>query len=100
MATQSGCGRDTDTLNQPSSVMQNVFQNEFMEMLSLRIWRRKGCPNQGIGHIDFRIGHRKYMEVKKMEVRRVQGGAHMYTRGGFILIFGKTNTIMYSLKIK
>ena len=26
--------------------------------------------------------------------RRVQGGAHMYTCGGFILIFGKTNTIM------
>jgi len=24
----------------------------------------------------------------------------MYTCGGFILIFGKTNTIMYSLKIK
>ena len=26
--------------------------------------------------------------------RRVQGGEHMYTGGGFILIFGKTNTIM------
>ena len=25
--------------------------------------------------------------------RRVQGGEHMYTCGGFILIFGKTNTI-------
>ena len=25
---------------------------------------------------------------------------HMYTCGGFILIFGKTNTIMQSLKIK
>ena len=24
----------------------------------------------------------------------VQGGEHMYTCGGFILIFGKTNTIM------
>ena len=32
--------------------------------------------------------------------RRVQGGEHMYTCGGFILIFGKTNTIMQSLKIK
>ena len=40
-----------------------------MEMLSLRIWRRRGCPNQGIGHIDYQIGHRKYIEVKKMEVR-------------------------------
>ena len=26
--------------------------------------------------------------------RRVHGGEHMYTYGGFILIFGKTNTIM------
>ena len=26
--------------------------------------------------------------------RRVQDGEHMYTCGGFILIYGKTNTIM------
>ena len=26
--------------------------------------------------------------------RRVQGGEHMYTYGGFILMFGKTNRIM------
>ena len=26
--------------------------------------------------------------------RRVQDGEHMYTCGGFILIFGKTNSIM------
>ena len=26
--------------------------------------------------------------------RRVQDGEHMYTRGRFILIFGKTNTVM------
>jgi len=26
--------------------------------------------------------------------RRVQDGEHMYTSGGIILIFGKTNTIM------
>ena len=25
---------------------------------------------------------------------RVQDGEHMYTCGGFILIFGKTNTVM------
>ena len=31
---------------------------------------------------------------------RVQDGEHMYTCGGFILIFGKANTIMLSLKIK
>ena len=32
--------------------------------------------------------------------RRFQDGEHMYNCDGFILIFGKTNTIMYSLKIK
>ena len=33
-------------------------------------------------------------------VKRVQDGEHMYTCGRFILIFGKNNTIMLSLKIK
>ena len=32
--------------------------------------------------------------------RSVQDGEHMYTCGGFILIFGKTNTILKSIKIK
>ena len=32
--------------------------------------------------------------------RRVQDGEHMYTCGGFILIFGKSNTVMLSLKKK
>ena len=31
---------------------------------------------------------------------RVQDGEHMYTCGGFIFIFGKSNTVMSSLKIK
>ena len=33
-------------------------------------------------------------------VHWVQDGEHMYTCGGFILMFGKTNTIMSSLKKK
>ena len=32
--------------------------------------------------------------------RRVQDGEHIYTCGGFISIFGKTNTILLSLKIE
>jgi len=32
--------------------------------------------------------------------RRVQDGERGYTCGGFISMFGKTNTILYSLKIK
>src|SRR5574337_1124626 len=34
------------------------------------------------------------------EGRRVQDGEHMYTCGGFILIFGKTNTICLKIKLK
>ena len=30
--------------------------------------------------------------------RRVQDGEHMYTCGGFILMFGKTNTIMSTMQ--
>ena len=32
--------------------------------------------------------------------RRVQDGEHMYTCGGFILLYGKTNTINLKIKIK
>ena len=32
--------------------------------------------------------------------KRVQDGEHMYTCGGFILIYGKTNTIFKVKKIK
>ena len=32
--------------------------------------------------------------------RRVQDGEHMYTCGGLILIYGKTNTILIKLKKK
>ena len=32
--------------------------------------------------------------------RRVQDGEHMYTCGGFVLMFGKTNTIKFKNKIK
>ena len=32
--------------------------------------------------------------------RRVQNGEHMYTCSGFILIYGKTNTIKLKNKVK
>ena len=32
--------------------------------------------------------------------RGVQDWEHVYTRGGFMLIYGKTNTILLSKKIK
>lgn len=45
-------------------LLMTVFQNEFMEMLLLRIWREV-CPNQDIGHIDFQTGHRNIYGGKK-----------------------------------
>ena len=38
--------------------------------------------------------HVLYFLTLKYCIQRVQDGEHMYTCGGFILIFGKTNTIM------
>jgi len=38
--------------------------------------------------------HRLDPWVRKIPLRRAQDGEHMYTCGGFILIFGKTNAIM------
>ena len=47
------------------------------------------------------VGTRSYTERLSYElwkaikdVKKVQDGEHMYTCDGFILIFGKTNTIM------
>ena len=49
----------------------------------------KQCLFKGLVHWDDQEGW--YEEGGR---RRVQDGEHMYTCGGFILIFGKTNTIM------
>ena len=39
------------------------------------------------------IGAPQYVR-QMLTSMRVQDGEHMYTCGGFILIFGKTNTVM------
>ena len=51
-----------------------------------RTWKQPRCPS-----VDEWIRKQWYGEGGG---RRVQDGEHMYTCGGFILIFGKTNTIM------
>ena len=48
-----------------------------------------GCS--GLGHWDDPEGW--YGEEGG---RRVQNGEHMYTRGRFMSMYGKTNTILYS----
>ena len=35
-----------------------------------------------------------FINIKNLWGKRVQDGEHMYTCGGFILIFGKSNTVM------
>ena len=64
-----------------------------------------GMPQRdGMGREDgggFRMGNMcipvadsfQYL-AKPIQYCKVQDGEHMYTCGGFILIFGKTNTIM------
>ena len=46
--------------------------------------------------LEFEVKKKKIQKMGNGEGggRRVQDGEHMYTCGGFILIFGKTNTIM------
>ena len=39
-----------------------------------------------------RLSYELWKAIK--DVKKVQDGEHMYTCDGFILIFGKTNTIM------
>ena len=51
----------------------------------------KGPSSQSYG---FSNSHVWMWELDYKERRRVQDGEHMYTCGGFILIFGKNNTIM------
>ena len=48
------------------------------------------------------VVHRDNPEGWYREVggRRVQDGEHMYTCGSFMLMYGKTNTILQSKKIK
>ena len=46
-----------------------------------------GCS--GLVHWDYPEGW--YTEEG---MRRVQDGEHLYTRGGFMLMYGKTNTIL------
>ena len=54
------------------------------------------------------LGEHGLMEMLKIHVvqlhillsLRVQDGEHMYTCGGFVLMFGKTNTVFQVLKKK
>ena len=47
----------------------------------------------GIKFAAFLFKTTKYWDMNAYQ-KRVQDGEHMYTCGGFILIFGKTNTVM------
>ena len=62
-------------------MISNDFRQIAMLILLKLIWSLLGIDN-------------KEKSEKKILIRRVRDGEHMYTCGGFILIFGKTNTIM------
>ena len=53
------------------------------------IFKKNWCFEPGLAHWDDPEGC-----CGEGGRRRVQDGEHMYACGGFILIFGKTNTIM------
>ena len=71
---------ETENLNRPITSME-------IEAVIKKSFNDTGCL--GLVHWDDPEGW--YGEGGG---RRVQGGALMYTCGGFILMFGKTNTIM------
>ena len=80
------------------------------------LWERERVGRFGrmaMKHVKYHVGNELPVQVRCMILdawasalgqprgmvwggggRRVQDGEHMYTCGGFILIFGKTNTIM------
>ena len=66
--------------------------------LKCKISCKKRVASPGLMHDTGYLGlvHWDYPEgwYGEGEGRKVQVGEHMYTYGGFILIFGKTNTIM------
>ena len=64
----------------------------------LTVWITTNCASPGPMHDTGRLGLVHWDDPEGWNGegggRRVQDGEHMYTCGGFILIFGKTNTIM------
>jgi len=60
-----------------------------------QIFQKKGGDDKRAGgHLCNKIHVRQLKWNAKGGGRRVQDGEHMYTCGGFILIFGKSNTVM------
>ena len=59
-----------------------------------RLWQNVATEHNT--HIKFLLKYKiKHKRTKAVGGgRRVQDGEHMYTCGGFISIFGKTNTIL------
>ena len=53
-----------------------------------------GRPSAPAPSIQYRASNLDWRLVSYMILYRVQDGEHMYTCGGFILIYGKTNTIL------
>ena len=57
----------------------------FLTIISIEVKEIKKCPEGWYG---------------KGGMRGVQDGEHMYTCGGFMLMYGKTNTILYIINLQ
>ena len=57
-------------------------------------WGLSACGTTHEATSRISSGYRPHPEVRREGREPVQDGEHMYTCGGFILIFGKTNTIL------
>ena len=72
------------------SILKEVSPEYSLEGLMLKL------KLQYFGHLMQRNDsfEKTFMLGKIEGGRRVQDGEHVYTRGGFMLIYGKTNTIL------
>ena len=83
-------------LSQPVATFKMIWDNG-IEICIISYMKR--ITNPGLVH-DNRmlragaLGRPRGMVRGEVGGRTVQDGEHMYTCGGFILIFGKTNTVM------
>ena len=78
-------------------MLECLYWDNGIETCKISCMKRDACPGSMM-HGTGRLGLVHWDDPEgwygEGGGRRVQDGEHMYTCGGFIFIFGKTNTIM------
>jgi len=81
-----------------------VFKKKIIDIVTCKISCKKRVASPGSMHDTGCLGLMHWDDPEgwygEGGGRRVQDGERMYTCGGFVLMFGRTDTIMWSLKIK